>query len=131
MTITTDRTFEYSPEQVYNAWVSEETVVPPVTRIEKEVRMGGHYRLYVETPEFTGVMLAEYKEIFPNEKLVYSWEWNDDGEETLVTVNFDSAGNGCKIRLTHGEFQKQESFDNHSFGWGNYFDGLEKKLSGN
>ena len=130
MTITTERSFNFSPEQVFDAWVSEETVVPPVSRIEKEVRVGGHYRLFVETPEYIGVMLAEYKEIVPNEKLVYTWEWNNDGEETVVTVNFLAEGDGCKVSLTHGEFQKQESFDRHSFGWGNYFDGLEKKLGG-
>ena len=130
MTIITERSFEYSPEAVYSAWVSEETVVPPVTRIEKEVRVGGFYRLFVEMPEFTGVMEAEYKEVVPNEKLVYTWEWNDDGEETIVDVTFKSDGEGCLVQLTHGEFQKQESFDQHSFGWQNYFDGLEKKLTG-
>ena len=48
MTIETERAFEFTPEQVYAAWVAEETIVPPVTRIEKDVKIGGHYRLYVE-----------------------------------------------------------------------------------
>jgi uncharacterized protein YndB with AHSA1/START domain len=128
MTITTERSFNYSPQAVYKAWVSEETVVPPVTRIEKDVRLGGHYRLFVEMEGMTFAMQAEYKEIIPNRKLVYSWEWNDDGEETLVVVDFIPQADGCLVKLTHGEFKKQESFDNHSFGWGNYFDGLEKQL---
>lgn len=130
MTITTERHFNFSPEQVYEAWVSEETVVAPVTRIEKEVREGGFYRLFVETSEYTGVMEAEYTVVVPGEKLVYTWEWNNDGEETVVSVKFASDGDGCQVSLTHGEFQKQESYDRHAFGWGNYFDGLEKKLSG-
>ena len=128
MTITTERVFKFSPEQVYAAWVSDETVVPPVTRIEKEVRVGGFYRLFVETPEYTGVMQAEYEEVVPGSQLVYTWEWNNDGEETVVSVSFVAEGDGCKVVLTHGEFQKQESYDQHAFGWQSYFDGLEKKL---
>ena len=129
LTITSERPFDFTPERVYAAWVAEETLVAPVTRIEKDVRLGGHYRLFVETEQFTGVMEAKYLEVEPNHKLVYSWEWNDDGDETVVTVNFDASGDGCLIRLSQGEFQKQESFDRHSFGGGNYFDGLEKQLS--
>lgn len=130
MTITTERTFTASPATVYDAWVSEETVVPPVTRIEKDVRLGGHYRLYVETGDSTFIMRAEYKAVIPNQRLEYTWEWNDDGEQTLVTVEFNSDSAGCLVKLKHGPFQKQESYDRHSFGWQNYFAGLEKKLAG-
>lgn len=130
MTITTERVFEFSPEQVFEAWVSEETVVAPVTRIEKDVRVGGYYRLFVETPEYTGVMQAEYLAVDAPNKLVYTWEWNQDGEKTTVVVRFHPAGAGCRVELSHGEFQKQESYDQHAFGWQSYFDGLEKKLSG-
>jgi uncharacterized protein YndB with AHSA1/START domain len=130
MIIETEREFEYAAEAVYEAWVSEETVVAPVTRIEKDVRVGGHYRLFVEMENFTGVMDAEYQEIEPGRKLVYTWEWNNDGEETVVTVYFIPRGDGCLVKLTHGTFEKQDSFDRHAFGWGNYFDGLEKQLGG-
>ena len=130
MTILTERPMEYSPEQVYDAWVSEETVVAPVTRIEKDVREGGHYRLYVETPDYTGVMHAEFLEVDAPRKLVYSWEWNNDGEKTTVAVRFLPDGDGCRVELSHGEFQKQESFDRHAFGWESYLDGLQKKLAG-
>ena len=130
MIITTERHFEFTAEQVYAAWVGEDTLVAPVTRIEKDVRLGGHYRLFVQTDDFTAVMQATYLEIQPNRKLVYSWEWNDDGEETRVEVNFIPQGNGCLVKLAHGEFQKQESFDRHAFGWENYFDGLVKQLKG-
>ena len=128
MTIETERTFEFTAQQVYDAWVAEETVVPPVTRIEKDVRKGGFYRLYVEMEDSTGIMNAEYLEVEPGRKLVYTWEWNDDGEETKVVVNFNPQDDNCLVKLTHGEFQKQESFDRHAFGWENYFDGLTKRL---
>ncbi|MBH55119.1 MAG: hypothetical protein CMI18_12345 [Opitutaceae bacterium] len=38
---------------------------------------------------------------------------------------------GCLVKLIHRVFQKQESFDQHSFGWQSYFDRLEKKLGDN
>lgn len=129
MTIKAERRFNHTAETVYDAWVAEETIVAPVTRIEKDVRVGGHYQLFVEMENFTGVMNAEYLEIDPGRKLVYSWEWNDDGEETSVTVEFVPQNEGCLVRVTHGEFEKQESHERHAFGWENYFDGLAKQLS--
>ena len=75
MTIVTERTFVYTAEAVFWGWVAEETLVAPVTKIEKDVRIGGHYRLFVEIENTTAVMEAVYRVIEPNRKLVYSWEW--------------------------------------------------------
>ena len=128
MTIETERTFAFSADAVYGAWVAEETLIAPVTRIEKDVRVGGHYRLYVEMEQGTSLMEAEYQVIEPGRKLSYSWEWNGDGEVTLVTVRFVPQGTGCVVHLTHSGFQLEESFERHASGWENYFDGLAEQL---
>jgi uncharacterized protein YndB with AHSA1/START domain len=129
MMINAERKYGCSPEVVYGAWVAEETLVAPVTRIEKDVRVGGYYRLFVEMENFTGIMSAEYQEVIPGKKLVYSWEWNDDGEKTVVSVNFEPDEQGCIVRLTHGEFKSEESQGRHAYGWESYFDGLEKQVA--
>jgi len=100
-----------------------------VTRIEKDVRLGGHYRLYVEMEHGTMVMDAVYREIDPGRRLVYSWEWNDDGEATEVEVEFLPTADGSSVRLSHSGFLKQDSFDRHADGWKNYFDGLTARLA--
>jgi len=128
MKIETERTFEFPAESVYGAWVADETLIAPVTRIEKDVRVGGHYRLYVEMEQGTAVMEAEYTVIEPGRKLAYSWEWNGDGEVTLVTVQFVPQGAGCLVQLTHGAFLKEDSYERHVSGWENYFDGLAERL---
>ncbi len=129
MTINTERRFRHSADAVFEAWVAEETLVAPVTKIEKDVRVGGQYKLFVEMENFTAIMTAEYLKIEPGRKLRYSWEWNDDGEETTVEVDFIPEAEGCVVRVTQGAFEKQESLDRHAFGWENYFDGLERQLN--
>ena len=48
---------------------------------------------------------------------------------TEVAVGFIPKGEGCLVRLKHGKFQKQESYNRHKIGWENYFDGLEVSIS--
>ncbi len=98
MTIETERSFNSTSDTVYQAWISEETLVRPVTRIEKDVRIGGYYRLYVEMENATAVMEAKYREVETGRKLVYRWEWNRDGEVTEVAVEGrSSAGVGSTV----------------------------------
>ena len=57
-------------------------------RAEADVRVGGRYRIVVRTPDgeehdVSGV----YREVVPNEKLVFTWAWRSTPErESLVTI---------------------------------------------
>ena len=119
----------FSVETVFSAWTSSETIIPPATRMNITPRVGGEFVLFVETPQFNARTRGRFKEFLPNEKLVYSWEWNDDGEETEITVDFAAAGKGTLLNLTHSGWQKEESRQMHDSGWDSYIEGLTAFLT--
>jgi len=70
-----------------------------------------------------------YREIVPNERLVFTHAWEDDdgnrGPETLVRVEFEDAGPG-KTRMIFRQtgFESVANRDGHQQGWSESFDDL-------
>ncbi len=83
------------------------------------MRVGGRYRIVMRSPDgeqhdVSGV----YREVVPNEKLVFTWAWRSTPErESLVTVVLRSAGGGTELTLTHEQFFDEEARDKHRHGW--------------
>ncbi len=116
------------PLKLFGAWVSEDMVIEPATKIESKPEVGGHYRLYAAAPPNEFVMHGEFKEVDWGKKLVYSWHWQGTDETTLITVEFEESETGTIVNLSHEGFLTQESLDNHNNGWDSYFKGLEARL---
>ena len=114
---------------VYEKWVSDTTVIPPAVRMEITPEVGGRYLLVSKFGEIESTMEGYFKEVIPLKKIVYTWEWNKDGNESLVTVNFQEEGSGTKIELKHTGLKDRESADAHSQGWDSYIAGFQKLLA--
>ena len=136
--LTIKRRFNASPAKVFSAWTDPEKVKrwmgPGETvtvRAENDARVGGRYRVVMRAPngdehDVGGV----YREVVPNEKLVFSWAWKSTPErESLVTITFKSDGAGTLMTLTHEQFFDEEARDRHQFGWDGAILKLEKYLS--
>jgi len=119
----------FSPQRVYAAWTSSDTVIPPATSMDIDAKVGGHYRLIMETPDFNARNEGVFSHVSPNQRLTYSWEWNGDGEITEIDVSFATHPDGTSLQLEHSGFAKQESRDMHDTGWDTYIEGLTKLLS--
>ena len=115
---------------VFTAWVSSDTVIPPATRMDILPEVDGHYRLIMETPEFTGRNEGVFSLVETESRLVYSCEWNGDGEVSTIDVRFEATGTGTHIELIHTGFNKEESVTNHDSGWDSYIDGFTVFLAG-
>ncbi len=130
------RTFDASPETVYRAWTDPDVVkrwfgpTPEFTTpiAEIDLRIGGAYRIGMKSPEgelyvATGV----YREIVPNEKLVFTWRWENDpsSPETVVTVEFKRSGQNTELLFTHENFPTEDLAKDHQEGW----EGALSKLS--
>jgi uncharacterized protein YndB with AHSA1/START domain len=71
-----------------------------------------------------------YREIVPNEKLVFTWAWRSTPErESLVTVIFKEDGGGTIMTLLHEQFFDEAARDSHNAGWTSTIDKLEKYLN--
>lgn len=136
-----ERTFQASPERVFDAWVDPELLrmwwaaQPDWTSPAAEVdaREGGRYSLSMQEPDGGTVhtVAGEYREVERPSRLVYTWAWQDadaDGNESLVTVEFHDEGGATRVVLTHTGFVKEESRQNHEHGWIGCLDNLERRV---
>ncbi len=96
-----------------------------------DLRPGGTYRLAMKKlPDGDLFYLTgSYREVRPPERLVYTWRWEAEPHETLVTVEFRDFGASTEIVLTHEFFPDQERRDGHEHGWGGCFERLTELLT--
>jgi uncharacterized protein YndB with AHSA1/START domain len=114
------------PEMAYAHWISPKTIIPPATSLEIQAKVGGIYKLGMPG----GVsMMGKFVLVEPNQRLVYSWQWQGDSEITKVDVMFSAHSSGAEIKIVHGDFTTVQSFERHSDGWNNYIEGLGEYLS--
>lgn len=119
----------FSRTMVFDAWVSSATVIAPATAMDIDPQVGGHYRLLMETPEFTGRNEGTFSIVEPPERVRYTWEWNGDGDVTEVDVVFDAKGDSTVVQITHTGFTSEEAVASHRSGWDSYIAGFEAFLA--
>ena len=127
-------------EKVYAAWTEPARLAhwfgPAQTisgsvRAEIDVRVGGRFRVGFKTEdgeyhEVGGV----YREVVPNEKLVFTWAWHTTPErESLVNVLIRSEGEGAMLTLVHEQFFDEAARDGHQRGWSGTLDKFERYLA--
>jgi len=115
-------------QQLFEAWISPDTVIAPVSKVEVEPSVGGFLRLTVETPQGNSVMYGEFLTLSYPDRLVYTWEWDQNGEVTQITVDFNELTDGTEIVIVHSGFQSEESRARHDVGWDSYVNGVIRKL---
>jgi len=135
--LTIKRRFNAPPEKVFAAWTDSTKVARwmgpgdvKVLSAESDPRTGGRYRWLMKAPngedhDVSGV----YREVVPNEKLVFTWAWKSTPErESLVTLTFKGDGDGTLFTLTHEQFFDEDARDRHQMGWTNAMEKLDKYL---
>jgi uncharacterized protein YndB with AHSA1/START domain len=137
ITLDMSRTYDAAPERVFDAWLGKswgEFVGPPGVRGEVtliEPRVGGRYRVVMHLPD--GKQLAVggvYREIARPSKLVMSWKWEHEEQDTLFTLTFRAHGKGTELTLHHEGFANAVRRDSHKDGWTGTLDKLTKVLAG-
>jgi uncharacterized protein YndB with AHSA1/START domain len=133
--LTLKRRLKAPPAKVFAAWTDPEKVkhwMGPgevkVLSVEADPRVGGRFRWVMQAPggeihDVSGV----YREVIPNEKLVFTWAWITMPErESLVTVLIKPDGDGSLLTLTHEQFFDVEARDRHQGGWTSALDKMER-----
>lgn len=131
------RVIKASPDSVFRAWTEPDQLkhwsAPDgyaVVSADVDLRVGGRYRLRMESPEgTTHTAYGTYREIRRPERLVYTWSWEeqDDHEigETVVTVEFRDRKGSTEVVLVHEGFPTDEDRGNHEQGWTSCLERLE------
>ena len=136
--LTLKRRYNAPPAKVFAAWTDPQKMMrwmgpEGVQSVDAgiDARVGGRYHLSMrssngEQHDVSGV----YREVVPNEKLVFTWAWKSTPErESLVTVTFKPDGDGTLLTLTHEQFFDDEARDRHQHGWTGALEKLAKYLA--
>ncbi|MBA3318067.1 MAG: SRPBCC domain-containing protein [Gemmatimonadales bacterium] len=99
----------------------------PTVSAEADVRPGGRFSVTFRTEDGSEhTSYGVYREVVPDEKLVFTWQWRDEPEgESLVTVVLKAVSGGTELTLTHEGFRDEEMRDSHREGWMGALDKLQ------
>lgn len=130
------RTFAASREKLFQAWtdpaeikkwfhVGEDWTTP---LCEIDLRVGGAYRIGMQPPDRDTpyVVHGVFREVKSPEKLMFTWSWEGEPHEMLVTVVFRDLGDKTEIELTHERFPNATERDKHAEGWTGCLQQLDK-----
>jgi len=137
--LTLARRFAASPEKVYAAWADPEKLVqwfgpgavePGSVKADIDLRVGGRYRISFNAKGEYNQVGGVYREVVPNERLVFTWAWHSTPErESLVTVSVKPDGAGSLLTFHHAQFVDATARDNHERGWTDLLGKLEDFLA--
>lgn len=91
-----------------------------------DARVGGVWRIASEVAGFgvSGVFTAVDEPTL----LAFTWRWDGDREETLVTVTIVDDGDGTLLTVAHEGFATAEDAGSHVEGWSDCLDRLVASL---
>ena len=134
--LTLKRRLNAPPARVYEAWTDPAKLarwfgpeVVGTVQADIDARVGGRFRIIMHTADDTHDVSGVYREVVPNQKLVFTWAWRSTPErESLVTVLLKPDGNGTLLTLIHEQFFDEPARDRHQSGWGQALDKLERQF---
>ena len=128
-------------DQVYAAWTDPAQLKGwfgpenvETCELVADVRVGGKYRWDLMNPEGEKMTCrGEYRELRPDENIVFTWRWDDDetwaNHTSLVTVELSDRDGGTDLRLIHEQLPNEESCAGHTRGWNSALNKLERLFS--
>jgi uncharacterized protein YndB with AHSA1/START domain len=137
--LTLKRRFNAAPEKVYAAWADPQKLVrwfgpgsveEGSVRADIDLRVGGRYRISFNSNGTYNEVGGVYREVVPNQRLVFSWAWHSTPErESLVTISIKPEGSGSLVVFNHAQFVDAAARDNHERGWTEFLGKLESYLA--
>jgi uncharacterized protein YndB with AHSA1/START domain len=137
--LTLKRHYPAPVEKVFRAWIDPEALKlwfgpsdeGKILVSETNPKVGGRYRIVMQMPSGEQHRVGGvYREIVPNEKLVFTWAWESTPErESLVTVQLKRADDGTDMTLTHEQFFDEAARDRHQHGWDGTMERLGRYVS--
>ena len=125
--LTFKRHLNAPPAKVYAAWTNPQKIIrwfgrpdakPDSFQADIDARIGGRFRISFSTDDEYYEVGGVYREVVPNERLVFSWAWHSTPErESQVTVSLKPDGDGTLLTLHHEQLFDQAARDGHERGW--------------
>lgn len=118
--------FDAPLERLYEAWHKPELLqqwfAPGdmlVAQAMSSFQEGGKFRIVMQDTDFSQhILMGQYQTIVPNQRLAFTWQWQDSDLMTHVSLDFARVNDSTsELTLTHNGFPDQEMADDHQDGW--------------
>lgn len=141
--VTITRRFSVSPEQIFNAWVDEQTLGTwmfgpnvrdeTIVHLYSDAKVGGKFSFLVQRGENQIDHVGIYRVIERPRRLVFTWGVVGDSEnESEVHIDIVPLDAGCEVRLTHVMDQKWAEYKSQTgIAWAKMLMALAKTLESN
>ena len=127
--LTIKRRIDAPPEKIFRAWTEPEKITRWFGPEQVEVlHAETDARVVARSPDGEQHEVSgTYREVVPNEKLVFTWAWRSTPERaSRVTVLLGADGSGTLLTLIHEQFFDEAARDRHEHGWNGSMDKLER-----
>ncbi|MFJ7216983.1 SRPBCC domain-containing protein [Amycolatopsis sp. NPDC098790] len=136
--LTITRVFDAPRELVYAAWTEPDHVASwfgpegfTCSAVTVDPRPGGRWRACIHSPEGEDHwMHGVYREVDVPERLVFTFAWEAQELETLVTIGFADLGGKTEMTFTQTGFPTAAERDGHEEGWNSSFEDLTGFIRG-
>lgn len=119
-----ERTLPAPPEQVFRALTEADALAAwfwqpdSETTVTADARPGGRFRIAATSGPFAGTAVeGSYTMVEPPHRLAFTWRWDGDDAQTLVTIELAATPAGTALTLVHDGFAEEFVRDNHAIGW--------------
>jgi uncharacterized protein YndB with AHSA1/START domain len=86
-------------------WFGPGSVEEGSVKADIDLRVGGRYRISFNAKGTYNEVGGVYREVVPNQRLVFSWAWHSTPErESLVTISMKPEGSGTLLTFLHEQF---------------------------
>ncbi len=127
------RTLLAAPDRVWQALTDPAEIEawfwPPslAPKVRCDARPDGEVRIESAAMAVSG----RFREVQAPHRLVFTWTWDGEAPQTLVTIGLSAVDNATAtdLTLTHEGFSDQASRDDHVQGWSDCLDRLPAHLA--
>lgn len=128
-TIQANKSFKAPVSALYKAWTEAEQLKQwwkpmglTLSDVENEISEGGKVTYHFKGEEGTSLTIeGAYQEVQPNERLVYTWNWQLPDEKLnssyKLEVSFQGSEEESSISITQNEEEQQESVKPKGSAW--------------
>ena len=92
------------------------------TKVTADVRPGGAYRISSDVGNMA--ISGIYRDVDEPVRLAFTWRWDGEDTDSLVTIELVALGDETELRLRHERLADDESRDAHAQGWNDCLDRL-------
>jgi len=126
--ITVHRELPATIDRVWRSWTDPTELAtwfwPPSfgTTCAIELEVGGDIHIAASHPGM-GVS-GEFLAVDEPTALSFTWRWDGEDDESLVTLTLTPTDDGTRLELTHDRLQDEEVATEHEQGWNDCLDRL-------